>query len=87
MVGTLISRLATADLTALGWAGLLAAIGLAGLFELVREWSRRLTLKAAVKHASPGMFLLDRRRGRTLMIITSSENPRSAAEVSLRRLR
>src|SRR3954470_16669665 len=68
-VGALIGTLASAGLTTVGWLGTLAVLIVTGLFHLARERSRRLTLSAAIESAKPGTLVLDRRRGRTLMVL------------------
>lgn len=86
MVGVWISKLAAADLTPLGWIGLLAVLSLTGLFMLARERSRRLTLKTAIDSAQPGTLVLDRHRGRTLVVVKPFD-PRPLTTVVLLRRR
>lgn len=68
-MGALISKLASTDLTAVGWLGVIAVLVVTWLFCLTRERSRRLTLTSAIDRAQPGTLVLDRRRGRTLMVL------------------
>jgi hypothetical protein len=53
---------------------------------LARERSRRLTLKTAIDSAQPGTLVLDRHRGRTLVVVKPFD-PRPLTTVVLLRRR
>lgn len=65
----LLTILAKAELTWLDWMGVTMVLTLSGLFTLARERARRQTLTAAVRVAEAGTVVVDRRRGRTLMVV------------------
>ena len=66
-VGVLM-KLAVADPTWVDYVSVAGLLILSGLFILARERSRRHTLISMIRSTSPGTFVVDRRRGHTLMI-------------------
>jgi hypothetical protein len=65
----LLLELAMADKTWQGWLGVAGLLTLMGLLTLAHERAMRHTLTSLVASAEPGTFVMDRRRGRTLVVL------------------
>ena len=65
----LLIRLVTANLTVTGWLGTALMMIVLSVHAVVCEAARRATLTAVIERCGPGTCVLDRRRGRTILVV------------------
>ena len=65
----LLIRLVTANLTLTGWVGTALMMTLLVARSAVCEAMRKATVTAVIERSEPGTYVVDRRRGRTILVV------------------